>query len=396
MAGAGLVVITACLTAVCPAVAAGPPTVTAFHLQHDGNGATAVFTVPTDLDYRVFTLSHPARIVLDLLNAALAHGLRLTATHRPLVKNIRWATRFDGKGVRVVFDLATSATPRSFLRHGKSGETLVLQFNDSPAAKAAADNAGPRAAPKPLRDVIVAIDPGHGGRDSGAIGPDGLEEKTVTLAIAKDLYAKLEKVPGIKPVLTRTGDYYVSLAGRRKIAREDHADLFISIHADSSPYHYPKGSTVYVLSEHGASSVAARILAESENSSDEVAGVNLANEQPVVRSTILSLSQQGSIAQSSRLARIVMHRINSILPLHSDQVERADFVVLKSPDIPSILVETAFISNRTEEHLLATAIFRDRIASAIAKGVENYADRFAPPGTLIAARRNALYTLQQG
>lgn len=377
--------------------AAGSGRVTGFALDHAAAGSRAVLQVPGDLRYRIFTLSDPARIVIDLLNARLAHGLALSAAGDPLVADIRSAPRFDGRGVRLVFDMHAPAQPRSFLRRSAHGEELVVEFG----AAAAAVPARPvitatDAEPGRLRDFVVAIDPGHGGRDTGAIGPDHLEEKNVTLAIAKDLYARLSKVQGIKPVLTRTGDYYVSLAERRKIAHEDHADLFVSIHADSSPYHYPKGSTVYVLSEHGASSVAARILAASENASDEVAGVNLADETPVVRSTILKLSQRGTIAQSMKLAQTVMHRINSVVPLHSDDVERAAFVVLKSPDIPSILVETAFISNRHEEHQLSTRSFRERIASAIARGVEHYADHYAPPGTLIAARRTAIQTLQQG
>lgn len=377
--------------------AADTGAVTGFRLEHGQGTSQAVLQVPANLQYRVFTLSNPPRIVVDLLNARLAPGVKLSAAADPFVADIRSAPRFGGKGERLVFDLHKDAKPRSFLHHEAAGEKLVVAF-DNPASSSASAPVLTAAAAQPqrLRDFVVAIDPGHGGRDTGAIGPDHVEEKNVTLAIAKRLAADLSAVKGIKAVLTRTGDYYVSLAGRRKIAHEAHADLFVSIHADSSPYHYPKGSTVYVLSEHGASSVAARILAASENSADKVAGVNLADEEPVVRSTILKLSQQGTIAQSMELAHTVMGRINSVVPLHSDSVERAAFVVLKSPDIPSILVETAFISNRKEEHQLASHSFQEHIAAAIATGVERYADHFAPPGTLIAARRNALNTLQQG
>lgn len=390
------------LALVAPRARAG--TVTAFALNPSAAGAQAMLKVPGDLRYRVFTLSNPARVVLDLLNARLAESLHPAAGDAALVTDVRWAPRFNGQGERLVFDLSRNAVPRSFLRRAGDGhgDELVIDLAGAGAAEAASPAparpvmTAASAQPQHLRDVVVAIDPGHGGRDSGAIGPDGLEEKNVTLAIAKALYARLSKIQGIKPVLTRTGDYYVSLAERRKIAHADHADLFISIHADSSPYHYPKGSTVYVLSSHGASSVAARILAQSENSADRVAGVDLSDEEPVVRSTILKLSQRGTIAQSMLLARGVMKKINAVVPLHSDDVERAAFVVLKSPDIPSILVETAFISNRREEHQLASRSFRNHLADAIAKGVERYADRFAPPGTLIAARRNAIFAMQQG
>ncbi len=376
-----------------------------FQVSHDGDGSRVTLSVPPDLDYRVFTLTHPARVVLDLLNTQLADDLKPSAHGDPLVADIRYAPRFDGNGERLVFDLRRDAVPRSFLRHTKRGATqLVLDLSDKDAAADSTATHKPagavitanKAQPSRLRDVVVAIDPGHGGRDSGAIGPDGLEEKNVTLKIARDLYRRLSKIKGIKPILTRTGDYYVGLAERRRIAHEHHADLFISIHADSSPYHYPKGSTVYALSEHGASSVAARILAQSENSADKVAGINLSNEQPSVRDTILNLSQRGSIARSMYLARDVMGKINGVLPLHSDEVERAAFVVLKSPDIPSILVETAFISNRHEEKQLASKTFRNRIAAAIAGGVKRYVIRYAPPGTLIAARRDAMFTLKQG
>lgn len=377
-----------------------------FRLLQNGELTQAVLDVPANLDYRVFTLSHPARVVLDLLNAQLPDSQDPSAKSNPLVRDIRYAPRFQGNGERLVFDLQREARPRTFMRKGKRPGTRRLVLELTPRSASGKDASGltraqavltaNKARPSRLRDVVIAIDPGHGGRDSGAIGPDGLEEKNVTLRIARDLYRRLSKVTGIKPILTRTGDYYVGLAERRRIAHEHHADLFVSIHADSSPYHSPKGSTVYALSEHGASSVAARILAESENSSDKVAGIRLADEQPVVRDTILKLAQRGSIARSMYLARDVIGQINDVVPLHNDMVERAAFVVLKSPDIPSILVETAFISNRHEEKQLASTRFRAQIATAISKGIVRYVKRYAPPGTLIAARRDALYVLKQG
>ncbi len=378
--------------------------VSQFRLIQDSQGTRAVLDVPAGLDYRVFTLNHPARVVLDLLNAQLSDTVKPSARGNELVAGIRYAPRFEGNGERLVFDLRADVTPRTFMRRTahRGKRQLVLELSRNNGTATAAGTTGAQAVitantaqPSHLRDVVIAIDPGHGGHDSGAIGPNGLEEKNVTLRIARDLYRRLSKIKGIKPVLTRTGDYYVGLAQRRRIAHEHHADLFVSIHADSSPYHAPKGSTVYALSEHGASSVAARILAESENSADRVAGVNLADEQPVVRDTILKLAQRGSIARSMFLARDVMGQINDVVPLHSDEVERAAFVVLKSPDIPSILVETAFISNRHEERQLGSRTFRSKIAAAISRGVVRYVNRYAPPGTLIAARRDAIFTMQQ-
>ncbi|MGH8225184.1 MAG: N-acetylmuramoyl-L-alanine amidase [Gammaproteobacteria bacterium] len=379
---------------VAPAAAAGADGAISGFTWNPATGQ-AVVSVPKALQYRVFTLAHPDRVVVDFLNARAAQGVRFSAGNDPLIRDVRAAPRFDGKGERLVFDLAHAVNPRSFLRHSAHGEELVIALGaDKQVATPVITAANSR--PQRLRDVVVVIDAGHGGHDSGAIGPGHLMEKTVTLAVAKDLYRLLSKVKGIKPVLTRNSDYFVSLGGRRKIARAAHADLFVSIHADSSPYHYPKGSTVYVLSEHGASSVAARILAQRENAVDEIGGVKLDDEEPVVRTTIVKLSQRGSIAQGMLLASDVMSKINAVVPLHSDDVERAAFAVLKSPDIPSILVETAFISNRKEEHQLASSRFREHIAGAISKGVEKYVRLYAPPGTLIAARRNAIYALQKG
>ncbi|MGH8274334.1 MAG: N-acetylmuramoyl-L-alanine amidase [Gammaproteobacteria bacterium] len=392
--------------------------ITGFQWQPEKN--QAVFRIAGDVEYHMFTLAHPARVVVDFPDTRPASGVHFSARPDSLIRDIRSAPRFSGKGERVVFDLSRTTKPHGFIRSNSAGKTLVIAFGPSKNAaktaatatvskKSAARNKA-RTTPAPdrpvitaansrpprLRDVVVVIDPGHGGHDSGAIGPDGLEEKTVTLAIGKDLYRDLSKIRGIKPVLTRNGDYFVTLGGRRKIAREAHADLFVAIHADSSPYHYPQGSTVYVLSQHGASSVAARILAQRENAVDEIGGVKLADEEPAVRSAIVKLAQRGSIAQGLNLAQGVMTKINDVVPLHGKRVERAPFAVLKSPDIPSILVETAFISNRHEEHQLASRNFREHIASAIAHGIKLYVQRFAPPGTLIAARRNAIYALQKG
>ena len=399
-AGTGIALIALGFCLLCLGAAAHGGEVKHFQVHHDGNGTRVTLDVPPNLEYRVFRLHHPARVVLDLINARLAPGLMPRTHNDPVIANIRYAPRFGGKGERLVFDLRHDAVSRSFLRRTKGGGAqLGLRLStgsDNAHARTRTVITAAKARPPRLRDVVIVIDPGHGGHDSGAIGPNRLKEKNVTLKIARDVYRRLAKIKGIRPVLTRTRDYYVGLAARRRIAHSAHADLFISIHADSSPYRYPKGSTVYALSEHGASSVAARILADSENSADRVAGVNLAEEQPAVRDTILNLSQRGSIARSMHLARDVMLQINKVVPLHSDSIERAAFVVLKSPDIPSILVETAFISNRREARKLASRTFRNRLAAAIARGVERYVNRYAPPGTLIAARREALLTLKQG
>ena len=388
---AGMVLTGVAWGASSPARTVGP-----LVLHQAATRATLSLRVPQRLDYRIFTLPRPERVVLDLHNAHLGRNRTLPTPQGPLITGLRKAIRFQGRGERIVLDLRVPVRVRSLIRRGPGANpTLTITFTPRP------QNAQPvlreqASHPIRLRDVVVAIDPGHGGRDTGAIGANGLQEKNVTLAIARRLYALLKKIPGIQPVLTRTGNYYVNLAQRRRIARRDHADLFVSIHADASPYHYPKGSTAYVLSEYGASSVAARILAARENSVDRVAGVNLATEQPMIASTILKLAQRGTIAQSLILARGILNAVNPVVPLHSGGVERAAFVVLKSPDIPSILIETAFISNRREERQLANTRFRSRLATAIGHGLIRYIKRYAPPGTLLAARRNAMNALQQG
>jgi N-acetylmuramoyl-L-alanine amidase len=416
----------AALAAGSVATAHGEPRITGFQWQPAKK--QLIFSANGPFKYHVFTLARPARVVVDFLDAHPGSDLHFSIPGDSLIRDVRSASRFSGKGERVVFDLSRPAKPRSFTRRSSAGAQLVVALgaDKKTAAAKPRPRKRPAAAPKPknqpakptvaktlppklvrpvitaksrpsrLRDVVIAIDAGHGGHDSGAIGPDGIEEKNVTLAITKDVYRDLASVKGVKPVLTRKGDYFVTLGGRRKLARKAHADLFVSIHADSSPYHYPKGSTVYVLSEHGATSVAARILAQHQNAVDEIGGVNLDKEEPVVRSAIVKLAQRGSIAQGLQLAQGIMTDVNRVVPLHSEKVERAPFAVLKSPDIPSILVETAFISNRQEEHQLASHGFQRRIAAAIARGIEHHVKRFAPPGTLIAARRDAIYALKQG
>jgi N-acetylmuramoyl-L-alanine amidase len=389
-----------CLAGLRPALA-GNTSITSFQWHADAH--QAVFSLSGNFQYHLFTLSNPDRVVVDFLDAKPADKVKFSMPENSLVRGIRSASHFHGQGERVVFDLRHSVKPRSFKHQVSGGNTLVIDLG---AAKKHVSQKSKKSSqptitasnsrPKRLRDVVIAIDAGHGGHDPGAIGPDGVKEKDVTLKIAKDLYRDLAKIKGVKPVMIRKGDYFVTLGRRRKLARKAHADLFVSIHADSSPYHYPKGSTVFVLSQHGATSVAARILAKRENAVDSIGGVNLDAEEPAVRSAIVKLAQRGSIAQGLQLAKSVMANVNSVVPLHSEKVERAPFAVLKSPDVPSILVETAFISNPHEERQLNSLAFRKRIASAIAKGIEKHVKQFAPPGTLIAARRNAIYTLKQG
>lgn len=241
------------------------------------------------------------------------------------------------------------------------------------------------------RKVVVCVDAGHGGKDSGAIGPDGTMEKNVTLAVARDLAAQIDKQPGMKAILTRDGDYFIPLARRYQIAREHDADLFISIHADSYPGSDARGSSVWVLSSRGKSSVAARMLADRENSSDLIGGVSLDNMNDGLAKVLLDMQQGWAVQASDTVAGNVLKALAQIGPTHRGYVERANFVVLRSPDVPSILVETAFISNPNEERKLRDPGHQEALATAVMDGVKSYFESTPPPGTWFAAqeaRRN--------
>lgn len=234
------------------------------------------------------------------------------------------------------------------------------------------------------RDVVIAIDPGHGGKDPGAIGHYGTQEKDVVLSIAQRLGTLLDQQPGVKAVLTRSGDQFVPLRERMTMARQYKADLFISIHADSSEDSRAHGSSVYMLSPHGATSEAARWLADRENSADLIGGVRLDDKDPLLASVLLDLSQSATSEASLNLASSVLNSLHQAGRIRSRKVEKAGFVVLKSPDIPSILVETAYVSNVDEEHLLSDQSAQQTIANALLQGVHNYLREHAPPGSTVA------------
>ncbi len=244
-------------------------------------------------------------------------------------------------------------------------------------------------APRGEREVIVAVDAGHGGDDPGASGKNGTHEKDVTLAIARSLAARINAAPGMRAVLTRDGDYFVPLRDRMERARAARADMFVSIHADAIRNRAVSGASVYILSERGASSEAARRLAEHENSVDLKGGVSLAGQNPALRSVLLDLSQNASIGASSDAAQRVLGALDGVGAVRKRRVQQAAFVVLKSPDMPSMLVETAYISNPTEEQRLRTAAGQQRLAAAIFSGIDSYFRSFPPEGSLYARARAA-------
>ena len=232
--------------------------------------------------------------------------------------------------------------------------------------------------------LFIAIDAGHGGEDPGASGPGRVREKNVVMAIARDLEALLKADKGFSPTLIRSGDYYISLKGRRDLARKRQADLFVSIHADAFKRKEAKGASVYALSTRGATSTAASYLAQRENSADLVGGVRLSDKDDVLAGVLADLSMTSTLDTSLKLGDQVLRRVDGVARLHKTQVEQAGFAVLKSPDIPSILVETGFISNPTEAKKLATRSYQKSMARAIHRGIRDWFLAHPPSGTLLA------------
>ncbi|MFI4968635.1 MAG: N-acetylmuramoyl-L-alanine amidase [Lysobacterales bacterium] len=352
----------------------------------------AVFDVSGPVDYKLFELGKPDRIVLDLHASELGPGFSAPAA-KGLLKSLRAGKQ--GKGdARVVFDLAEGARPKSFLLapadaspgsgQARFGYRLVLDLYPA-SAKAAPVKSVAQASAGKARDVVIAIDAGHGGDDPGATGASGAHEKDITLAVARELKKLVDRQPGMSAVLTRDGDYFVPLEKRYRKARQAKADLFISIHADAFTSSDARGSSVWVLSPRGATSEAARWLADGENRADLVGGISLDDKDDTLAKVLLDLSQGATMGASNSVAGQVLGALRKLGPTHRNYVERANFVVLRSPDVPSILVETAFITNPAEEARLRNPEHREKLAAAILDGVDGYFRASPPPGSLFAA-----------
>jgi len=267
--------------------------------------------------------------------------------------------------------LAPKADPIGEIASAPS-EPAKVEVPPLPVVKMDPAKPAPKAKPKVERLVIVAIDAGHGGEDSGARGRRGTREKDVTLAIARRLKSRIDQEPNMRAVLVRDADYYVALGDRVAKSRRVQADLFVSIHADAWVRPDARGSSVFALSERGATSTAARMLAQRENQSDLIGGVNFGVKDPVLARTLLDLSLTATINDSLKLGKAVLAELGDVNDLHKTSVEQAGFAVLKAPDIPSILVETAFISNPEEEKRLKDSAYQEKIASAILGGIKRY------------------------
>jgi len=345
-----------------------------------------VFDLSGPLEHRLFTLQDPHRIVVDMDNARLTEPLKDVDTGGPLLAAMRVGQPEEGP-LRIVLDLKAEARPRSFVLTpaGPYGHRLVLDLQDVRPAEE--EIARPEPAPRTptparpvARDFVVAIDAGHGGEDPGAQGRRyRTREKDVTLAIARELAGLVAREPGMRPVLIRDGDYYVSLRSRYEKARRQRADVFVSIHADAVPGRQAYGSSVYVLSEKGASNVMARLLADKENASDLIGGVSLNDKDDMLAHVLLDLTHNKTKQDSHGMAADILAELRRVGPVHMGNVAQAGFAVLKAPDIPSVLVETAFISNPSEEKKLRTPAFQQQLAAGIFRGVKSHLARAPVP-----------------
>src|SRR5271169_6477933 len=355
--------------------------VRAVRLWAEPESTRIVLDLSGSAQHSLLVLSNPDRIVLDVVGARLASGSRVPPA-AGVVKQVRMARRPSGE-LRIVFDLSRSMRAKSFVAppNDRYGYRLVIDLGSTASADTPvrAEHARPDA-----RDLIIAIDAGHGGEDPGAIGKNGTREKDVVLAIARALAQRVDAEPGMKAYLTRNGDYFVPLRDRMRRARAQQADLFVSIHADSIRDRSIDGSSVYILSQRGATDEAARWLAERENASDLIGGVSLEDKGDVLASVLLDLSQSASLSASQAAAEHVLHQLNLVGEIRKPMVQQARFVVLKSPDIPSMLVETAYISNPAEEQRLRGLAHQATLAGAIHQGLRAYFYADPPAGTRIA------------
>lgn len=348
-----------------------------------------VFDISAPVVHQLSQLHDPERVVVDILDVETSGALDGLKVSNNVFSDVRYATR-DQNTLRVVFDLSARVRPKSFLLkpNERYGHRLVIDLlrEDAVSETAPTKTALPIVPAEPLRDVVVAIDAGHGGEDPGAIGPSGTQEKYVALAIAQRLRDKVENEPGMRALMIRNADYFVSLSGRKRMAQAQHADMFISIHADSFRKNpAARGASVFALSAKGASSAAARWLADSENATDAIGGVSLEDKDDMLTSVLLDLSQSGTIEASVDLGDRVLIELAKVGSVHKGRVEQAGFVVLKSLGIPSLLVESGFISNRNEEYKLRDPLYQELIANSVMRGMRSYFADHAPPGTVLAA-----------
>lgn len=374
--------------------------------SHAGH-VSLYFALDTPVPYKVFTLTNPDRVVVDFEKTELRCDLKKLNYRHDLIKLVRSGHPLPGV-LRLVFEVRDAVRLRGETHATKSPRRAFSLDVSSASNKQNAMKKPPVNLPKkeivntsklPLRNVVVVLDPGHGGRDPGAKGRHRTLEKNVTLSIARKLKLLIDKEPGMRAVLTRDKDTYLGLRERLRIARKYKADVFISIHADAFIHPESNGASVFALSQRGATSEAARWLAEKENYS-ELGGVNLkrlGDQSGLVRTVLIDLSQTATISSSLHMGSSVLKELKSMTRLHNHKVEQARFMVLKSPDIPSILVETGFISNPREERQLVNPAYEARLTQAIFQGLKRYFWRYPPHGTRLEERlQGHVYTVRPG
>ncbi len=355
----------------------------------DPDKTRAVLDLSEPTQYKLFTLQNPHRVVIDLQATHLKKSFQPDSIHSGVIKGVRHGGP-GGETLRIVLDLSEHVQMKSFILAptGQYGHRLVIDLYSGTGQQGATVKRVSDVQ-QANRDVVIAIDAGHGGEDPGASGPRKTREKHVVLAIARELKKQIDAQAGMRGMLVRDGDYYIAHRQRYEKARKARADLFVSIHADAFKDARVNGSSVFVLSRRGASSEYARLLADDANRSDLIGGVRLDEKDDMLASVLLDLSQSAALDASNQVADSILGSLKKNGKTHKHYVGRANFLVLKSPDVPSVLVETAFISNPKEEKKLTEKEFQQRMGRAISNGIRDYFYRSPPPGTWIAANRAA-------
>ena len=360
-----------------------------------------VFDLSGAVEHKIFQLDSPSRLVVDIDRTALITSFSNLNFDNTPITGIRAAKR-DREDLRIVLDLRSSIQPRSFIlkRHGDKPDRLVIDLYDK--VTATQKTVQQITAATGRRNIIIAIDAGHGGEDPGAIGPNKVREKDVVLAISKELAKLINAEPGFKAELIRTGDYYIPLRKRRDLARKKRADVMVSIHADAFKTAAAKGASVFALSRRGASSETASFLAARENKADLIGGagnISLEDKDDLLAEVLVDLSMTASLNASLNIGGHVLNEMKRVAVLHKPKVEQAGFAVLKSPDVPSILIETGFISNPGEAKKLSTSKYRKKMASSIFTGLKRHFNKNPPADSYIAWKKqggNAQHLVVRG
>lgn len=347
-----------------------------------------VFDLSGPVQYKTFSLSAPERLIIDLRGANLSGDFSQLALGNTVIHSIR-SGHFGQGDTRIVLDLSGPVQLNSFLLPPQDGQghRLVLDLKTAAPLQIAVAPEMPVDKAHPKRDIIVVVDPGHGGKDPGAVGAKGEREKDVVLSIAQLLAKRLKREKGFDVKLVRNDDFFVPLRKRVEIARKHNADMFISVHADAAPRLTASGASVYCLSEGGATSATARFMAQRENGADLLGAtslLNLKDKDPMLAGVILDMSMNATLAASLQLGSTVLGSLAGITTLHQKRVEQAGFAVLKSPDVPSILVETGFISNARDSQRLVTARHQQAVADGLFEGLQRYFQKNPPVNSYIA------------